>query len=130
MKREHYWQFCDHCECDVVICGTCRNNCCNGGYGEIIVDGQKVKCPDCKSAYDKQDSPITTTIRSANGITGCLLLGGTTPIFRVYDYENQTFADYDILHSDLFVTINDEDAELYIGKYNAIDHSRETLGIK
>lgn len=36
----------------MVICATCGNNCCNGGYGEG--DGQK--CPDCPEAYDHQDA--------------------------------------------------------------------------
>lgn len=44
------WEFCDHCECDVLICGTCGNNCCNGGHGEV--DGNP--CPDCDAAYAEQ----------------------------------------------------------------------------
>ena len=35
---------CDHA---VVICGTCDNNCCNGGYGTV----NDADCADCPSAY-------------------------------------------------------------------------------
>lgn len=45
---EHRWEFCDHCDHDVVICGKCGNNTCNGGYG--TVDGKE--CDECNSAYD------------------------------------------------------------------------------
>jgi hypothetical protein len=46
----NYWEFCDHCERDVLICGTCGNNCCNGGHGEV--DGKP--CSDCNAAYAEQ----------------------------------------------------------------------------
>lgn len=49
MNKEHYWEFCDHCEDHMVRCGTCGNNSCNGGYG--ILDSGK-QCTDCKSAYE------------------------------------------------------------------------------
>lgn len=54
---EHHWEYCDHCETDVVICGTCGNNCCNGGSGEVIgpEPGTTMKCPDCQYAYEMQD---------------------------------------------------------------------------
>ena len=45
---EHRWEFCDHCDHDVVICGKCGNNTCNGGYGTI--DGKE--CDECNSAYE------------------------------------------------------------------------------
>lgn len=46
----HTWRYCTLCECEMVICGTCGNNCCNGGSGEV--DGKP--CPDCDSAYAMQ----------------------------------------------------------------------------
>jgi hypothetical protein len=46
----HYWTYCNHCETDVVICGVCGNNCCNGGYGQV--DGKT--CEACPSAYQMQ----------------------------------------------------------------------------
>jgi hypothetical protein len=48
--KAHTWEFCKFCMEDTVICGTCRNNCCNGGHG--TVDGKD--CPDCPSAYAMQ----------------------------------------------------------------------------
>jgi uncharacterized CHY-type Zn-finger protein len=45
----HRWSYCSHCRRDMVICGKCGNNCCNGGYGN---DG---KCDACPSAYEEQD---------------------------------------------------------------------------
>jgi hypothetical protein len=44
----HYWDYCSLCEHDVVICGKCGNNTCNGGYGEV--DGKQ--CDACESAYE------------------------------------------------------------------------------
>lgn len=44
----HKWGYCDHCEHDVVLCGKCGNNTCNGGYGEV--DGKQ--CDVCESAYE------------------------------------------------------------------------------
>jgi len=43
----HEWSYCKLCEHDVVICGKCGNNTCNGGYGEV--DGEE--CDACESAY-------------------------------------------------------------------------------
>ena len=45
--NKHKIIYCSHCERDIVICGTCGNNTCNGGYGEV--DGKR--CIDCESAY-------------------------------------------------------------------------------
>jgi hypothetical protein len=35
----------------MVVCPTCGNNSCNGGYGEV--DGKE--CPDCPKAYKLMD---------------------------------------------------------------------------
>lgn len=43
-----------------VICGKCGNNCCNGGYGELV-DGSQ--CDACPSAYDKQDAEFAVETR-------------------------------------------------------------------
>ena len=45
---KHSWIYCDLCEDDVVVCGKCGNNCCNGMYGQF--DG--VACDACPSAYE------------------------------------------------------------------------------
>jgi hypothetical protein len=68
-------------------------------------------------------------IKLANGVTGHLIqiFTGQT-VFRVYD-DNHNFVDYDLRHSDLTVTINDEDAYFYRDEYNdVLDHSPKTLG--
>lgn len=74
------------------------------------------------------------TIKStpANGVNGCLLnpyhKDGNW-VFRVYHGEGK-FTDYDLRHSDMFVTINDADAYFYEtedGTY-ILDHSPSTLG--
>lgn len=31
----HTWEYCHLCNHNVVICGNCGNNTCNGGYGNI-----------------------------------------------------------------------------------------------
>lgn len=50
METPHRWDYCDLCEVEIVMCGKCGNNCCNGGYGEV--DGKK--CDACPSAYELQ----------------------------------------------------------------------------
>jgi hypothetical protein len=64
---------------------------------------------------------------SANGVTGHLIqiFTGQT-VFRVYD-DNHNFIDYDLRHSDLTVTIDDEDAFFY-QETKSLDHSPTTLG--
>jgi len=64
---------------------------------------------------------------SANGVTGHLIqiFTGQT-VFRVYD-DNHNFIDYDLRHSDLTVTIDDEDAFFY-QEIKLLDHSPTTLG--
>jgi hypothetical protein len=47
IQYEHTWEYCDLCEHDVVICGACGNNTCNGGSG--TVDGKP--CEHCDDAY-------------------------------------------------------------------------------
>ena len=70
------------------------------------------------------------TIKSANGVTGHLLRSGYDVVFRVYD-ENHQFTDYDLTHSDLCVTITDEDAAFYSEpRSDRLDHSPATLGIE
>lgn len=48
---KHVLSYCSLCECKIVVCITCGNNCCNGGYGTF--DGDK--CSDCPDAYDMQE---------------------------------------------------------------------------
>ena len=68
-------------------------------------------------------------IKPANGTTGHLIRNGYEMWFRVYD--GTTFTDYDLTHSDLCVTIRDEDSAFYSEpKSDSLDHSPETLGIK
>jgi hypothetical protein len=50
MKKRHTLSYCELCKIDMVICGTCGNNCCNGGYG--IINNEK--CTGCDNAYDIQ----------------------------------------------------------------------------
>lgn len=57
----HRWDYCDHCGHDVVICGKCGNNTCNGGHG--TVDGGE--CDVCESAYELYLKSMTN-IDSAN----------------------------------------------------------------
>ena len=71
----------------------------------------------------------TMKITPANGVTGHLLRSGYDVMFRVYD--GTTFTDYDLTHSDLCVTITDEDAAFYSEpKSDRLDHSPQTLGIE
>ncbi len=56
----HHWSHCNLCDVDMVICGKCGNNCCNGGYG--TVDGQM--CDACPSAYEVQDKHYAAISRA------------------------------------------------------------------
>lgn len=70
-------------------------------------------------------------IKSANGLTGCLIYCGDNQYcIRIYDEHNPNmFKDYDIRHWDLFFRIDDEDAYLYEdGDKCWLDNSPETLG--
>jgi hypothetical protein len=71
---------------------------------------------------------------SANGTTGILipvLVDNNQPkiVFRVYGSDRDfSYVDYDLKHSDLQVTVCDQDAYFYDGLY--LDHSPLTLGLK
>ena len=70
------------------------------------------------------------TATKANGVTGQLITDVNGQVyFRVY-YADYTFTDYVLTHSDLTVTIDDEDAFFYDdGDTARLDHSPATLGI-
>ena len=42
-------EYCDHCGHEVIICGKCGNNTCNGGHGTIGY----IQCDQCASAYEE-----------------------------------------------------------------------------
>lgn len=70
-------------------------------------------------------------VKSADGLAGCLIYCGDQVYrFRVYE-DDGSFKDYDLLHSDLSVVIQDKDAYLYddYGGTAKLDHSPETLGV-
>lgn len=70
------------------------------------------------------------TIKPAKGQKGYLLYTMNKEyVFRVYK-EDHSFTDYDILHCDLELTINDNDATFYDfddGR-SILDHSYEVAG--
>jgi hypothetical protein len=72
----------------------------------------------------------------ANGVEGHLLYvgeddeGGTGYVFRVYT-DSGEFTDYDLCHTDLCVTITDQDATFYSDDNgNRLNHSPKTLGVE
>jgi hypothetical protein len=69
------------------------------------------------------------SIIPAKGTKGCLIhTGNNNYVFRVYD-NGHNFIDYDLLHSDLFVTIDDDDATFYRNEFgDTLDHAPATLG--
>ena len=72
-----------------------------------------------------------TAVKSANGVEGCLIRGHDgTYYFRVYDADHN-FVDYDLMHSDLSITITDPDAYFYRkpGR-DVLDHAPATLGLE
>jgi hypothetical protein len=72
-----------------------------------------------------------TQCRPAQGTTGCLIYSHALReyFFRVYDSANN-FVDYNLLHCDLQVTIDDVDAYFYQDSAHAVlDHAPDTMGI-
>lgn len=70
------------------------------------------------------------TATKAIGVEGCLIRGHDGEYyFRVYDADHN-FVDYDLMHSDLSITITDPDAYFYRepGR-DVLDHAPATLGI-
>jgi hypothetical protein len=69
----------------------------------------------------------TTKAKNVSGVL-CRSINGRY-FFRVYSSDKKEFKDYDLLHSDLSITITDNEATLYESEEkNYIDHSPETLG--
>lgn len=72
-------------------------------------------------------------LTSATGATGFMIRTLDGYVFRVYGKgADQTFKDYDILHYDLEVTVQETDATFYETDTGDmfLDYSPETLGIK
>lgn len=72
-------------------------------------------------------------VTSADGIKCCLIYCGDGQ-YRLREYkDNHEFTDYDIHHSDLFVTIEDETASIYLDDVTgqmSIDYNPEILGLE
>ena len=70
---------------------------------------------------------------TANGTKGCLIYSQVEDrfLFRVYDKEHN-FKDYNILHCDLGIVVDDVDAYFYEKEDGRLllDHSPETLGLR
>lgn len=74
-------------------------------------------------------------VKMADGVTGHLIFAHGTGkhYFRVYDKSRGgSFTDYDIWHSDLVVTIVDNEAYFYEREDGRmiLDHSPATLGLE
>jgi hypothetical protein len=71
------------------------------------------------------------TTKSADGVFGHIILHMDGKYyFRVYNYDKDTFVDYRLQHSDLYVQIKDLNAFFYSSEsgLNTLDHSPATLG--
>lgn len=68
--------------------------------------------------------------RKAKNVSGKLCRSIKGKYFlRVYSTDKKEFTDYDLFHSDLSITITDNEATIYESdEKNYIDHSPETLG--
>ena len=58
--KPHYWAYCTMCEHNVVICGKCGNNCCNGGYGTVC-GADCTACPSAYKLYTKGENETSIT---------------------------------------------------------------------
>lgn len=84
--RKHRWAWCPTCECLMIICGVCGNNCCNATYG---FDGQ---CTDCLEAYKVQESYMKNIHKEA--------IFTFTPRYNWYKVKlSYSLEESDFLHS-------------------------------
>ena len=68
---------------------------------------------------------------SADKVKGCLIRTGGTIVFRVYAAD-KSFKDYDILHHDVDVIIDDKSAALYentVTGSSYLDYTEESMSI-
>lgn len=79
------WEWCEVCERYFLRCPECRNNACNGGYGEV--DGEP--CPICPSVYDLQEEKWKLGLYPAETpypIEGDFILGyGENDMAKMWD---------------------------------------------
>lgn len=67
MSYSHKIDWCEQCERNVVLCGKCGNNTCNGGHGKVLdQNGDLIECDACESAYalDQELGLIDTDLDS------------------------------------------------------------------
>lgn len=48
------WEWCNVCECMMVICPKCGNNCCNASWGPHTGKEDDGTCEVCNLAYEYQ----------------------------------------------------------------------------
>lgn len=59
IQSRHTLSRCSLCECDMVLCADCGNNCCNAGTGEV--DGKRCGCDEAyehQAAYWKNNDSV------------------------------------------------------------------------
>lgn len=70
--------------------------------------------------------------KNANNVSGILCRSINGKYFlRVYNDGKTSFKDYDLKHSDLKITITDDDATFYENEDGTnlyLDHNKQTLG--
>lgn len=94
------------------------------GVDTVVISG-RIRRIDSTNAASRE---FVNHFQNKEGVLLKSFGGGM--FFREYAGENGEYVDYEILHSDLSITINDDDAAIYkINGSLAIDHSPETLGI-
>ena len=58
----HTLSYCCLCRTEMVVCGTCDNNCCNGTYGRRPENGLEEYCVDCPEAYVHQSAHLSGAV--------------------------------------------------------------------
>ncbi len=68
-ESPHAWVVCMMCG-PTIMCGTCGNNCCNGGRGRWP-HGSDIPCLDCVSAHRKNeyDDPPPALVKEFESMT-------------------------------------------------------------
>ena len=77
--------------------------------------------------YGKKPTEVTP----AKGVQGVLISSQGKPYFRVYSKDKESFKDYELLHQDLKITI-DESASFYERKEDdvcALDYDPRCFGL-
>lgn len=103
IKSNHELSWCAVCGeigIEIVICGKCGNNCCNGGYGNnylalvVDTDGNYVFDHDGRISIDWKNSQTCDMCKEAYEHQSIFYNGGEIIFQKMYGEENEEWNKY------------------------------------